>query len=584
MLCTIPGETELDAVLRNIRRLVTDSGEALVTVCNPLHLHTQCTELGRKHIPEGKNYEDTFVYTKPVSPSGNLMDEVHRSLSTYRQAFSGAGFKVKGNLEFDGADTETLLPASDHVVFRLAPMPSNTPQVSPLIKTCLMEWRIIERLVHDQVKQLGEPLGFFEKVVVVDPYDGPFSQQYDRPDAIAHRRAMQRLLDDGIVGRIIYAPSELDAIRKTYGRWFGASSDESHSTNGQQLFAMLFGFEACTGDSVLQLDSDLLISRQDRSHDYLAAVVDVLRHDSKALFVPMGICVEEPVPYTSEGANGDWRVETRRCLFDRRRLLSALPIANRLEDGRFALTWHRAFDDLISSTEYRSCRGGRSETSFVHVPNGRKADTEALLNKVEAVERGHVPALQLGHVELHGSETDWAGPKRNEPFVFVICGRNVQPGRFRRCVESLIAQETRDWGAVVVDDASINGFGDYAEMLFSHFAGRVTVVRNRRRRGLLFNTWNAITNYCSNPESVIITLDADDALLGPHVLDRVRAEYAAGADVTVGSMLRLDKEARYPVDFDNPRSRGSNVWQHLRTFRKSLFDAISVEDLQLDNE
>ena len=52
----------------------------------------------------------------------------------------------------------------------------------------------------------------------------------------------------------------------------------------------------------------------------------------------------------------------------------------------------------------------------------------------------------------------------------------------------------------------------------------------------------------------------------------------------MGSMLRLDKEARYPVDFDNPRSRGSNVWQHLRTFRKSLFDAISVEDLQLDNE
>ena len=129
----------------------------------------------------------------------------------------------------------------------------------------------------------------------------------------------------------------------------------------------------------------------------------------------------------------------------------------------------------------------------------------------------------------------------------------MQPGRFRRCVESLIAQETGDWGAVVVDDASTNGFSDYAEMLCSHFAGRVTVVRKRRRRGPLFNTWNAITNYCSNPESVIITLDADDALLGPHVLD-------------------------------NPRSRGSNVWQHLRTFRKCLFDGIAVEDLKLVGE
>ena len=50
-------------------------------------------------------------------------------------------------------------------------------------------------------------------------------------------------------------------------------------------------------------------------------------------------------------------------------------------------------------------------------------------------------------------------------------------------------------------------------------------------------------------------------------------------------MLRLDKEAYYPVDFDRSRSTWrSNVWQHLRTFRKYLFDAIAVEDLKLDGE
>ena len=584
MLCTIPDQSEVDAVLCNIRNLVSDSGEALVAVCNPLHLHTGCTELGRKHIPEGKNYEDTFVYTKAVFSSGNLRDEVHRSLSTYRQAFSRAGFRVKEIPEFDGADTEELLPASDHLVFRLAPMPSDAPRVSLLIKTCLMEWRMIEHLVRHQVRQLEEPIGFCEKVVIVDPSDGPFSRQYALPDARAHLRAMQRLLDEGVVDRVIYAPSEPDAVRKTYDKWFGTSSNETHSTNGQQLFATLFGFEACVGDYVLQLDSDLLISRKDKEHSYLDEMVDVLRHDSKALFVSMGTCVSEPVPYTAEGARGDWRVEVRGCLFDRRRLLSTLPIANRLEDGRFAMTWHRAFDKFISSTEYRSYRGGRPETGFIHAPNERKTDFETLTGVLESVERDHIPDLQLNKVELCGSLDDWMGPKRHGPFVFVICGRNVRPGRFRRCVESLIAQRNEDWGAVVVDDASTNGFGDYAEMLLAPFAERVTIVRNLSRRGLLFNTWNAIMNYCANPESVIITLDVDDALLGTHVLNRMHAEYVAGADVTVGAMLRLDKEARYPVDFDNPRSRSSNVWQHLRTFMKYLFNAIESEDLKLDSE
>ena len=118
---------ELDAVLRNIRRLVSDSGEALAAIYNPLHLHTQRTELGKKSIPEGKNYKDTFVYTKSISIIGNLRKEAHRSISAYRQASSGAVFRRKEVLEYDGADTEELLSAAGHLVFRLAPMPSDAP-------------------------------------------------------------------------------------------------------------------------------------------------------------------------------------------------------------------------------------------------------------------------------------------------------------------------------------------------------------------------------------------------------------------------------------------------------------------------
>ncbi len=94
----------------------------------------------------------------------------------------------------------------------------------------------------------------------------------------------------------------------------------------------------------------------------------------------------------------------------------------------------------------------------------------------------------------------------------------------------------------------------------------------------------AIRHVCTDANSVIVTLDMDDALIGPKVLDRVAEAYADGAQVTVGSMLRTDKHVEYPVTFDSPRqARGGNVWQHLRTFRKYLFDAIPDHDLRVGN-
>ena len=584
VLCTIADKIEFNDALRDLRRLVSDSGAVLVAVCNPFHLSTESTELWRRHLHAEFEYQDTFVYDKTVASSDNTRREVHRSYDNYRRAFISAGFHVEAVIEMDGTDIGALLPSSDHLVFQLKPAPIDGLKVSLLIKTCAMEWRTIERTVRHLVDQLETPVRFVDKVVVVDTFEGPFARQYDEPDAEAHRAAMDRLLSGGVVDHVVYAPDTPEVVRATYRKWFGAESDHTHSANGQQLFATLYGFESCISEYVLQVDSDLLVTRHDRGHDYLAEMIDVLSADIKALFVPLSIFQQDTMHYTHKGPNGDWRVEVRGCLFDRERLESVLPIHNEVEKGRFTLAWHRAFDKFIVATDYHSYRGGDPRTAFIHVPNDRKSDHLEWMDIAGSVERGHVPASQIGNVELRGSASDWAGPKRYEPFVFVICGRNVDPGRFKRCFQSLVAQSVLDWGAVVVDDASTNAFGDYARMLLVDYGDRVTLVRNEQRRGGMYNTWNAVTNFCVDPESVIITLDADDALIGEHVLERVQAGYEDGADATVGSMLRLDKEASYLPNFNNPRWWDSNVWQHLRTFKKRLFDAIDVEDLKLDGE
>jgi glycosyltransferase involved in cell wall biosynthesis len=147
----------------------------------------------------------------------------------------------------------------------------------------------------------------------------------------------------------------------------------------------------------------------------------------------------------------------------------------------------------------------------------------------------------------------------------------------------VLEQSRQDWGAIVVDDNSRENSAGFVELLLNRWPDRFTLVRPRLRRGSLANTVLAIRHLCGNPDSVIVTLDADDALLGPSVLDRVAAEYAKGADVTVGSMLRTDKNKQYIPYFHQPRAkRGGNVWQHLRTFKKSLFDQIPNSELLLN--
>ena len=444
VLCNIAGQMEFDAVLEDLRRLVDDAGTVFVAVCNPFYLPVASTELARKHVRCEHEYGNTFSYTKTVAATGNRRTEVHRSFGTYKQAFQEAGFHIEEVIELDGIDSHYLRQASEHLVFRLSPSRAMTPQrsepgVSLLIKTCLMEWRSIERLVRHQVGQLAGPTKFVERVIVVDPSMGPFTRQYDYPDPVAHRAAMERLLADGIVDRVVYAPEEPETIRATYMKWFGLESDETLSVGGQQVFATLYGFDSCKGDYVLQMDSDLLIARSDARHDYLGDMVGVLHKDPNALFVPLSICRSLPRPYTFEGPRGDWRVEVRGCLFDRQRLQSVLPIPNELDGGPLALAWHRAFDRFIASGERRSYRGGDPSTAFIHIPNDRKADAGEMAEIIAAVERGYLPPCQLEKVDLSGTVAEWSGPKRGEPFVFVVCGRNVDPGRFKRCFESLAA-------------------------------------------------------------------------------------------------------------------------------------------------
>ena len=585
VLCTIESDVELRGALNDLRALVCEQGRVVVTVCDPHFTFGGPSPEAARELPPGARYEDTFAWRKTVRATGRVRRDVHRPERKLRRELARAGLAVCRRVEVPTVDLERFEPMSDHLAFELRLLALLPDEVTLLVKACAMEADTLDVQVPHLVSQLEGPRVFAERVLVVDAREDGFLRQHTRGSLRDLRDVARRLVEAGWIDRIVEGSGDGEATAALHRRWFGIPAPRAHAATGAQVASTLAGFEACRTRYVLHVDADVMVGRLDRDHDYLADMLAAMAGDPGALTVAFNIAMGHDRPYTECGASGAWRVEVRAGMIDRVRLRDGCPLPNRPEGDRLALSWHRALDRAVAQGNGRSLRGGDRRTFYVHPPNARKADTSRWLAVLDRIEHGVVPSVQERRVEWTGRLADWMGPERCEPFVFVISGRNVPPGRLRRCIESVARQKGSRWGAVLFDDASETRIAEHFEIACASLGARCTVVRNRRRRGLLANMVTAVRMICANPETIIVTLDADDALIGDQVLERLAAEYDRGADVTVGSMLRTDKPADYPVCFDRPRERrGGNVWQHLRSFRKRLFDAVPDEALRLGGE
>ena len=647
VLCTIEDDAELRAVLCDLRALVTEYGRVIVTVCDPHFTFggPLPPEVDRE-LPPGARYESTFTWRKTLRATGRVRRDVHRPERALRRELARAGLAVCRRVEVPTVDLERFEPASEQLAFELRPLAPLPGEVTLLIKSCAMEAATLDVQVRHLVSQLEGPRAFAERLLVIDSREDGFTRQHTRGSLRALRDVARRLVDAGWLDRIVEAPGDGSATAALHRRWFAIPCPRTHGATGAHVASILAGFEACATRYVLHVDADLMIGRLDRDHDHLADMLAVMEADPEALTVSFNVAMEHDRLYTAGGEAGGeagaeqeqdrprtavgteqdrphaagegtgteqdrpwtagdgagtehnrpraagrgagvWRTEARAGMIDLARLRVARPLPNSLDEdkGRLALSWHRSLDVAVRRGAGRSYRGGDHRTFYVHPPNARKRDVTDWFAVIDRIEHGVVPAVQKGKVDWTGSVADWMGPLRREPFVFVVSGRNVPAGRLRRCIDSMVRQQGPRWGAVVFDDASDPMFAEHFGIAWNALGERCTIVRNRRRRGLLANMVTAIRMVCADPASVIVTLDADDALIGDRVLLRLAAEYERGADVSVGSMLRTDKAADYPVCFDRPRERrGGNVWQHLRSFRKRLFDAIPDDALRLDGE
>ena len=454
--------------------------------------------------------------------------------------------------------------------------------VTLLIRTCYMEWATIEYQVEHLVTSLEKKYRFFEKIVICGSNNGPFLRQYREPDRNAEIKALERLRERFLIDRYLIAPERHDIVGEISRRWFNIEVTDPLSKNGEPTIDTLFGFEQCNTDLILQTDSDIILGGLDvqESLNYLIEALDKNR-DAIGVSLPPPLAVSQE--YTPSGPQGKWRTEVRFSLINKKKIEQLLPLPNSLADNRLELSWYRSLDLRLSNSPFSFYRGGHKGSFMIHTPNEWKKYPESLFNIIKAVERGRVIKMQNGQLDLVGTLGEWIG-KRKEKLVFIVRGRNTPLWKLHRCIQSLESQMDQSFGILFIDAGSTNGSVEILEGLCEgEWRGRATLLRNWSSLTIIENIVIGIRDVIEDPEAIIAMLDADDALIGEDIVTNILDIYSKGADLTVGSMLRTDRYKEYPVQFKNARiQRGSNVWQHLRTFRKYLFDNIAEEDLKID--
>ncbi|MFC1897886.1 glycosyltransferase [Chloroflexota bacterium] len=584
VICSLVGciieDEKIPEVLSDIRRLVSDNGRVVFTICNPFYTLEGPSEMRNMVIPNEARYRNKFKYFSHPISTGRKTEEYHRPWDWYKRKLMEAGLRIAGIEESEGISVETGWPYSDYIIAVLEPV--RKTEVSLVIRACALEADTIDIQVRHIIRQLGCAAPIHQRIVAVDSRKTGFPRKHGKPDFNALIGRLQDLKDEGLIDEISIGPEDTQKIVNLNKRWFGLNDFATHAVNGQAVAAMLSAVECCQHEYIVALDVDIMIYNPS-CFDVIEEAVEVLRKNPNAVTASLNIVQETSKPWTCESDEGSWRVEARVAVFSQEKMLDSCPLPNSINNGLLEMPWHRSLDARILQNKMQSFRGGDKRAGFIHPPNQLKWPGDEWLDVLERIESGFVPREQLGKVNLFNTGDEWYYPKRSEPYVFVVCGRNVNPGRLKRCVESVRVQEGPSWGAIVIDDASDNGAAEYTEIIISTLKGKVTYIRNKLRKGGLANLHHVVHNFVENPETVIITLDSDDALIGNTVLQRVAGEYEKRADVTVGSMKRTDKDSIYPVNFDSPREKwGGNVWQHLRTFKKHLFDNILEEDLKID--
>jgi glycosyltransferase involved in cell wall biosynthesis len=196
----------------------------------------------------------------------------------------------------------------------------------------------------------------------------------------------------------------------------------------------------------------------------------------------------------------------------------------------------------------------------------------------------------------HSSETSCITfiPRENtteKPIVIVTPSYNNKDW-WQWNLESLLHQNYTNYRIIITDDCSPDGTGTLIENYINanQLQQKVTLIKNTERRGALHNLYCMIHS-CPD-EAIIVTVDGDDALPHPEILNQLNKIYS-----NPQIWLTYGQYQEYPngtkgfcspmpehIVKNNTFRDHPDLPSHLRTFYAWLFKAIKLEDMLYNGE
>ncbi|MBA3953885.1 glycosyltransferase family 2 protein [Candidatus Dependentiae bacterium] len=177
--------------------------------------------------------------------------------------------------------------------------------------------------------------------------------------------------------------------------------------------------------------------------------------------------------------------------------------------------------------------------------------------------------------------------QRNSLEIVVVIPSYNNQQWYRGNLDSVLKQDYPYFKVIYINDCSTDNTQFLVESYIKEASlkNKIKLINNTTRKGALKNLYDTI-HTCSD-DKVIVTVDGDDMLSSPKVLEKIAQEYSnSNIWLTYGQYVTYPEKhlgycEDFPEDICKVNAFRSCSWRssHLRTFYAGLFKHIKKEDL-----